>query len=70
MAVHALTYLKAWPERLMVLLAGTGHVRKQAVPAQIKAREDVPLAVILPETPGVINENTISVADADYLILE
>jgi len=70
MAVHALAYLKAHPERVMVLLAGTGHVRKQAVPAQIKAREDIPVAVILPETPGTINEETIDIQDADYLILD
>lgn len=70
MAVHALQYVNAHPDRVMVLLAGTGHVRKQAAPAQIKARADIPVAVILPETPGVIDKNTISVADADYLILE
>ncbi len=70
MAVHALAYLKAHPERTMVLLAGTGHVRKQAVPAQIKARTDLPVTVILPETPGVIDEETVGIQDADYLILE
>lgn len=70
MAVHALAYLKAHPERVMVLLAGTGHVRKQAVPAQIKARADIPVTIILPETAGVIDGNTITPADADYLILE
>ncbi len=70
MTVSALDYLSANPDTVMVILAGTGHVRKQAIPAQISKRSDVPYAVILPEVPGSIERNTVSSEDADYIFLD
>jgi len=70
MAVNALDYLTAYPNTVMVILAGTGHVRKQAVPAQISKRSEIPYAVILPEVPGSIERTTISSEDADYIFLD
>jgi uncharacterized iron-regulated protein len=67
MAVHAVDYLKAHPERMMVLLAGSGHAHKQAIPAQIRQRADLPLAVVLPETPGRTDPTTVDIHVADYL---
>jgi uncharacterized iron-regulated protein len=69
MAVSSVTYLKSNPKSVMVLLAGAAHVRKQAVPAQIRKRVDMPTTVILPEVPGNIDSQTIDSADADYLFL-
>ena len=70
MAVSSLAYLKSNPKSVMVLLAGTGHVRKQAVPAQIRKRVDIPFTVILPEVPGAIEQETVDSSDADYLFLQ
>ena len=70
MAVTALEYLSKNPGTTMVVLAGTGHVRKQAIPTQIRSRLDLPLTVILPEAPGSIDKTTVDIEDADYIILD
>jgi uncharacterized iron-regulated protein len=70
MAVNALEYLQQHPDRIMVLIAGTGHARKQAIPAQVRQRSDMPMSVILPEVPGVIERSTIDPTDADFIFLE
>ena len=70
MAIHALEYLEKNPGSIMVLLTGNGHARKLGIPAQIKKRSQLPHAVVLPETPGYITPDTVSVEDADYLIVK
>ena len=70
MAVHAIEYLKKNPDAVVVLLAGTGHVRKGAVPRQISLRSETPHAVILPKIKGIIDRQTVSNKDADYIMLE
>jgi hypothetical protein len=54
----------------VVILSGTGHAQKGAVPRQIRVRSNLPYAVILPEIPGSIDAATISNADADYIMLD
>ena len=68
MTTHALAYLKKKPDVVMVILAGTGHVRKQAIPAQILKRQTLPMTVILPEVPGHIERNRVDHNDADFLV--
>ncbi len=70
MAINALDYLKSNPDTVVVILAGTGHARKPAIPEQIGKRSNLPYAVILPEIPGRIDANTISQKEADYIILK
>jgi uncharacterized iron-regulated protein len=70
MAVYSLDYLKRHPEAVVVILTGTGHAQKGAVPRQIQARSNLPYAVILPEITGRIDRDTISNKDADYIILD
>jgi len=70
MAVYSLDYLKRHPEAVVVILTGTGHAQKGAVPRQIQARSNLPYAVILPEISGRIDPETISRKDADYIILD
>jgi uncharacterized iron-regulated protein len=69
MAINALEYLKQHPETVVVILAGAGHVQKGAVPRQIRERSEVPYAVILPQVEGMIDPETISKDDADYIVL-
>jgi len=70
MAVYTLDYLENNPDSIMVILTGTGHAQKGALPRQIRARSNLDLAVILPEIPGRIDAATISKADADYIMLD
>jgi uncharacterized iron-regulated protein len=67
MAINALEYLERNPDRVLVLVTGSGHARKMGIPDQIKQRRKIPLTVILPEIPGVIDPGTIDTEDADYL---
>ncbi len=70
MAVHTLEYLKKHPDAVVVLLAGAGHVQKGAVPRQISIRSEIPHAVVLPKIEGLIDRQTVSKKDADYILLE
>lgn len=70
MAVYSLDYLKRHPEAVVVILTGTGHAQKGAVPRQIRIRSNLPYAVILPEISGRIDPETITSKDADYIILD
>jgi len=70
MAVHAIAYLKKNPDAVVVLLAGAGHVQKGAVPRQIRNRSGIPHAVILPQVEGVIDPQTVSSKEADYIMLD
>jgi uncharacterized iron-regulated protein len=70
MAVYSLDYLKQNPDAVVVILTGTGHAQKGAVPRQIRARSNLPYAVILPEISGSIDAQTISNKEADYIILD
>ena len=69
MAVYSLEYLKRHPEAVIVILTGTGHAQKGAVPRQIQLRSNLPYAVILPEVSGRIDPQTITNQDADYIML-
>ena len=70
MAINSLNYLEKNPDSVVVILTGTGHARKGAIPRQIRSRSDVPHAVILPAVTGMVDLNTISSKDADYIILD
>ncbi len=70
MAVYTLDYLNKNPDSIVVILTGTGHAQKGAVPRQIRLRSNLPYAVILPEIPGRIDAQTITHMEADYLMLD
>ena len=70
MAVHAIEYLEKNPDAVVVLLAGAGHVQKGAVPRQIRNRSEIPHAVILPQVKGIIDPQTVSSKEADYIMLD
>jgi uncharacterized iron-regulated protein len=70
MTINTLNYLEKNPDAVVVILTGTGHARKGAIPRQIQSRSDVPHAVILPAVTGMVDPNTITSKDADYIILD
>ncbi len=69
MAINALEYLKKNPTAVLVVLTGTGHARKDAIPLQIRQRSQVACTVILPEAKGIIDPATVDKNDADYIML-
>ena len=70
MAINSLDYIRNNPDSTVVLIAGNGHVWKGGIPTQLNKRSFTAYAVILPEIPGVVEKNTISLRDTDYIFLE
>ena len=69
MAINAVDFIEAHPDHVMVIVTGNGHAWKGGIPAQIAARSDLPVSVVLPEIPGVVEPGTVDIDDADYLFL-
>ena len=68
MAIYALDYLDKNPGSRIVILAGSVHAWKRAIPRQIATmRPDVTVSVILPDPDG---KGGLTVEDADYLVLK
>jgi uncharacterized iron-regulated protein len=70
MAINSLDYIRNNPDSTVVLIAGNGHVWKGGIPTQLNNRSFTAYAVIFPEIPGVVEKNTISLRDTDYIFLE
>ena len=68
MALNALRYLEKEPQRMMVILAGTGHARKGGIPRQLASNGSPPYLVVLPEIPSQLDPETLSSKDADFLL--
>ena len=70
MAIYALEYLDKNPGSRMVILAGSVHAWKRAIPGQIATmRPDVTVSVILLTPDGKAGQEKMTAEDADYLIL-
>jgi uncharacterized iron-regulated protein len=70
MAIHALEYLDKHPDSRMVILAGSVHAWKHAIPRQLAAmRPDVTVSVILPVQAGKSGQEKLTVEDADYAVV-
>ncbi|MBK7551038.1 MAG: ChaN family lipoprotein [Syntrophaceae bacterium] len=71
MAVYALEYLDKNPASRMVILAGSVHAGKRAIPRQIAAmRPGTTVTVILPAAGGGVSGEPLSSEDADYAVLQ
>jgi len=71
MAIYALEYLDKNPGSRIVILAGSVHAWKRAIPRQIATmRPDVTVSVILPAQGGKGDREKITAEDADYLVLK
>ncbi len=68
MAANALRFLEDHPSHVIVVLAGSGHVRKGGIPAQLRKMSSLKHLVILPEVPGALDREFLDHDDADYLI--
>lgn len=69
-AVHALDYLKNQPRHTMIVLTGSVHAWKPAMPFQIqRLAPQIQYISILPDIPAHMDRLDITANDADYLIL-
>jgi len=67
MASRIRNYYQNNPERVMVIIAGGGHVRKKGgIPAELG---NLPFKIILPPIPG-LNAKTIRTEDTNFLLDE
>ena len=69
MAMNGLNYIDRHPGAVMVILTGSGHARKLGIPSQLRKRTAWPYAVLMPETQGTIEPDTLTTRDADFIVL-
>ncbi len=69
MAWHLIQYSKKHPERTVIVLAGVGHSWKRGIPEQISRESKYSLKVIMPFVPDQIEPDSVTIKDADYVIL-
>ncbi len=70
MAIYALEYLDKNPASRMVILAGSVHAWKRAIPRQVSTmRPDVAVSVILPAADSKKGNEPLTVEDADYVVV-
>jgi uncharacterized iron-regulated protein len=69
MATHAVRFVTQHPGRILIILAGSGHARHPGIPTQLRRLSEIPLWVVLPETPQIFEPSTISAQEADFLLL-
>lgn len=70
MARHLAEFLKADPQRRVVVLAGSGHAWKFGIPRQLLEQMSISFRVILPEVGGRVTRADISPEVTDYLWLD
>ena len=68
MACHLMGYLKKNPDTTMVVLAGVGHAWKRGISEQLD--NGITYRVVLPLIPDQVAKDTVTTADADYVLLE
>jgi uncharacterized iron-regulated protein len=70
MARHLADYLARHPERSVTVLAGSGHAWRRGVPARLQQlAPGLRSLVVLPRIDGKIAHDTVTTADADYVVL-
>ena len=70
MAINSIDYIRSNPDSVVVVVAGNGHAWKGGIPTQLESRSFKDYAVILPEIPGIVEKDTVSLRDTDYIFLE
>lgn len=71
MAVHALDVLATRPQAAMVVMTGSVHAWRPALPSQVrKLRPEIAQQVILPLVPGRLEPDSLTAEDADWLLLD
>ncbi len=69
MAANLIDYRKKHPSQTVVVLAGVGHAWKRGIPEQLARESKYTVKTALPLVPGQIERDTVTVHDADYVLL-
>jgi uncharacterized iron-regulated protein len=69
MAGNIKTYLDGHPQSTVVVLAGSGHAWKPAIPNQLQKLGEGSWRVVLPQVPGRTEPLSVTGSDGDYLLL-
>ncbi len=70
MAWRLIDYRKKNPGKAVVVLAGMGHAWRRGIPEQVRSESKLTSQVILPLIPGQIDRKTVTIKDADYVLLD
>jgi uncharacterized iron-regulated protein len=70
MAWHLVNYVKENPGKAVVVLAGVGHAWKRGIPEHVETGSKLTSRVILPLVPDQIDQKTVTLKDADYVLLD
>ncbi len=70
MAANLIDYRRHHPTGTVVVLAGVGHAWKRGLPEQLARDSRYIVKTALPLVPGQIEKATVTVHDADYVILD
>jgi uncharacterized iron-regulated protein len=69
MAWKLIEYRRTHPGSTMIVLAGVGHAWKRGIPEQVARQSSYTYKVVLPVVPGQIERKSVSLHDADYVML-
>jgi uncharacterized iron-regulated protein len=69
MAKNLIDYRKSHPYQTVVVLAGVGHAWKRGIPEQLARESRYTVKTALPLVPDQIEKDTVTVHDADYVLL-
>jgi uncharacterized iron-regulated protein len=71
MAKNLIEFLKKNPRRTVIVLTGNGHAWKRGIPEQVHTvSAKTSYRVVLPDVSGSIDPSSITVEDADYILLK
>ena len=70
MAWHLIAYTKKHPGKTIIVLAGVGHAWKRGIPEQLTRETKYNLSVVMPLVPDQIEPDSVTIKDADYVMLE
>jgi uncharacterized iron-regulated protein len=70
MAWKLIEYHQKHPGKTMIVLSGVGHAWKRGIPEQVARQTSFTYKVVLPAVPGQVERGSVSLHDADYVMLE
>jgi len=70
MAWKLIEYRKKYPGKTTIVLSGVGHAWKRGIPEQVARQSSFTYKVVLPVIPGQIERASVTLHDADYVMLQ
>jgi uncharacterized iron-regulated protein len=70
MAWKLIEYRKMHPGKTSIVLSGVGHAWKRGIPEQVAGQSSFTYKVVIPVIPGQIEPGSVSLRDADYVMLQ